>query len=142
MYEVFVVFYANEANAIAHLSGSDIGSAARLESIMSWWVRPLATWGRAPSYATTVLYSIRINIMLIIFYSNCTTINIIYTTVNCFYCFTISSKVLNVVWDQGRSYHRGKGAIAPPPPIGFAPHQTFGKLKFTIEKLNNRMVIN
>ena len=34
------------------------------------------------------------------------------------------------------------GAIAPPPPIFIAPHQTFGKLKFTIENFNSLMFIN
>ena len=29
-----------------------------------------------------------------------------------------------------------------PPPICFAPHQTFGKLRFTIENFNSLMVIN
>ena len=32
---------------------------------------------------------------------------------------------------QGRSYNRGKGGqLPPPPPIGIAPPQTFGKSKF------------
>ena len=34
------------------------------------------------------------------------------------------------------------GAIATPPIFIAPPHQTFGKLKFTIENFNNLIVIN
>ena len=50
--------------------------------------------------------------------------------------------VLNV-HNQGRSYHRGMGGQLPPPhQFLLPPHQTFGKLKFTIENFNYLMVSN